>query len=102
MNPLLPMLLTLAALASSPAQASSTWRCDSRLVSVNDSSATVQSKCGTPVSQAAVGYVERIDDYGFMHELVVEEWVYGPRNGMYHYLRFEGNRLVRIDSKRGN
>jgi hypothetical protein len=32
----------------------------------------------------------------------IEEWTYGPRNGMYHFLRFEGNRLRDIDSKRGN
>lgn len=95
------LLMTLTLLGSASAQAASTWRCDSSLVSLNDSSAIVQSKCGAPVSQALVGYVERRDDYGFTHELAVEEWIYGPRNGMYHYLRFEGNRLVRIDSKRG-
>ena len=98
----LQLVLALSLLASLPAQASSTWRCDGRLVSLNDSSAIVHSKCGAPVSQALVGYVERRDDYGFSHELAVEEWTYGPRNGMYHYLRFEGNRLTRIDSKRGN
>ncbi len=35
-------------------------------------------------------------------EVQIEEWAYGPRNGMYYYLRFEGNRLVKIESKRGN
>lgn len=96
------LLLALSLLGSLPAHASSTWRCDSSLVSLKDTSSEVQSKCGTPASQALVGYVERSDDYGFRHELAVEEWIYGPRNGMYHYLRFEGNRLVSIDSKRGN
>jgi hypothetical protein len=95
------LLLPLLLIGSLPAQASSTWRCDRNLVSLNDSTAIVQHKCGTPISQALVGYVERRDDYGFTHELAVEEWVYGPRNGMYHYLRFEGSRLTRIDSKRG-
>lgn len=98
----LHLVLTLCLLACLPVHASSTWRCDGRLVSLNDSSATVRSKCGAPVSEARVGYVERRDDWGFNHELAVDEWVYGPRNGMYHYLRFEGNRLTRIDSKRGN
>lgn len=102
MKTLLPILLALVSLSSPPAQASSTWRCGSALVSLMDSSAIVLSKCGPPISQALVGFVERRDDYGFSHELEVEEWVYGPRNGMYHYLRFEGNRLARIDSKRGN
>lgn len=97
----LQLLLALAVLGSLSAQAASTWRCDRSLVSLNDSSSTVQGKCGAPVSQSLVGYVERRDDYGLSHELTVEEWIYGPRNGMYHYLRFEGSRLVRIDSKRG-
>jgi len=35
-------------------------------------------------------------------EFQVEEWTYGPNNGMYQYLRFEGNRLRQINSKRGN
>jgi hypothetical protein len=35
-------------------------------------------------------------------EFQVEEWTYGPSNGMYQYLRFEGNRLRQINSKRGN
>ena len=43
-----------------------------------------------------------LDDYGFYNEVPIEEWTYGPRNGMYHFLRFEGNRLRDIDSKRGN
>jgi hypothetical protein len=42
-----------------------------------------------------------LDEYGFYHEVAVEEWAYGPRNGMYQFLRFEGNRLNKIDSKRG-
>ncbi|MBP7188599.1 MAG: DUF2845 domain-containing protein, partial [Thiopseudomonas sp.] len=33
-------------------------------------------------------------------ELHIQEWVYGPNNGMYHYLRFEGNRLTSIESQR--
>jgi len=42
-----------------------------------------------------------VDEYGFRQEVRIEEWVYGPTNGMYHFLRFEGNRLRRIDSERG-
>ncbi|MCU1718796.1 DUF2845 domain-containing protein [Pseudomonas sp. 5P_3.1_Bac2] len=83
-------------------QASSTWRCGSALVSLNDTAGQVANKCGEPRSQELVGYREISDDYGFRHEVEVQEWSYGPNNGMYHYLRFEGNRLVKIDSKRGN
>ena len=48
-----------------------------------------------------MGYREVLDEYGFYNEVAVEEWAYGPRNGMYQFLRFEGNRLIKIESKRG-
>ena len=61
----------------------------------------VSSKCGEPISREFVGYREVLDEYGFYNEVAVEEWAYGPRNGMYQFLRFEGNRLIKIESKRG-
>jgi len=33
-------------------------------------------------------------------EFVLEEWTYGPNNGTFSILTFEGNRLVRIESQR--
>lgn len=97
------LCLACALLLSLPnlSQASSTWRCGRALVSLNDTAGQVASKCGEPRSQELVGYREVSDDYGFRHEVEVQEWSYGPNSGMYHYLRFEGNRLVKIDSKRG-
>jgi hypothetical protein len=35
-------------------------------------------------------------------ELVVEEWLYGPNNGMLSILTFEGNRLKRIETRRAH
>lgn len=100
-NSSLPLALCLLLLTVS-AQASSSLRCGSQLISLQDYSAEVLDKCGEPLSRDSLGYREILDDYGFRQEVKVEEWVYGPRNGMYHYLRFEGNRLVNIDSERGN
>lgn len=76
-------------------------RCENRLISTGDSTHEVLIKCGKPVSRDLLGYRERVDDWGFRHEVVVEEWIYGPRNGMHYFLRFEGSRLVDIDSRRG-
>lgn len=84
------------------ADASSTYRCGSALVSTSAPSAEVLSKCGEPVSRDFLGYREVVDSYGFRNEVNVEEWVYGPKNGMYHFLRFEGGRLTEIRSKRGS
>ncbi|XLY87349.1 DUF2845 domain-containing protein [Ectopseudomonas mendocina] len=92
------MLLCLPLLA----EASSTYRCGSALVSTSAPSAEVLNKCGEPASRDFLGYKEVVDSYGFRNEVSVEEWVYGPRSGMYHFLRFEGGRLTEIRSKRGS
>jgi hypothetical protein len=78
-----------------------TLRCGSQLISVNDRMFEVQQKCGQPVSQDIIGYKETVNHYRQVDQVQVQEWIYGPNNGMYQYLRFEGGRLVRIDSKRG-
>lgn len=75
----------------------STFRCGSQLVSLGDRSFQVLKKCGEPVARETVGYT--VGEYNH-RELHIQEWVYGPNNGMYHYLRFEGNRLTSIESQR--
>lgn len=85
------LLLTFEAHAS-------TFRCESKLVSLGDRAVEVQRKCGEPASRSFIGYLETSSG---RQELQAEEWVYGPANGMYYYLRFVGGRLNQIDSKRG-
>lgn len=93
-------LLLLFGLASLSVQAGSTLRCGSSLVSLGDSEYQVLVKCGEPAEQSALGYREVVNRYGHIHDVRIEEWTYGPRNGMYHYLRFEGGELVKITSSR--
>ncbi|MCY1269022.1 hypothetical protein D9M68_56250 [compost metagenome] len=87
------------ALSVSQAWAADTLRCGSQLISVGDRSSEVVQKCGEPVSRDLLGYKRSADR---REEFQVEEWTYGPNGGMYQYLRFEGNRLKQISSKRGN
>ena len=98
--------LTLAAMAGSvvgSAHASSTLRCGSQVVSTGDRAFEVQQKCGEPVSQEVLGTQETFNsNYRRSEAVRIEEWIYGPDNGMYQYLRFEGGRLVGIESKRRN
>lgn len=82
------------------ALAGSTLRCGSNLISLGESRHQVRIKCGQPIDQSALGYREVVNAYGHVNEVPVEEWVYGPRNGMYHYLRFEAGNLVKITSSR--
>jgi hypothetical protein len=83
------------------AEAGSTLRCGSKLISLDDLADEVEAKCGTPAQRDFLGYREVLDYYGFSREVEVEEWTYGPKNGMYYFLRLEGNRVTKIESKRG-
>lgn len=72
-------------------------RCGSALVSVGDRAFEVQQKCGDPDHRNDVGYT--LGSYD-RREFKVEEWVYGPRNGVTYILTFEANKLKRIEFKR--
>lgn len=85
----------------STTEAASTLRCGTRLISLDDAASEVEDKCGNPVQRDFLGYKEVLDIYGFVHEVEIEEWTYGPKNGMYYFLRLEGNRVTKIESKRG-
>jgi hypothetical protein len=95
------LLTALCLLLACTAHAGSTLRCGSKLISLDDTAEEVESKCGNPLRRDFLGYREVVDHYGFITELAVEEWTYGPKHGMYFFLRLEGNRLVKIESKRG-
>lgn len=98
MRPRLRLVLCtlLAALVSAPLLAD-TLRCGSQLVSLGDRAFEVERKCGAPLHRDPIGYT--LGSYD-RREYRVEEWVYGPSNGMLSILRFEGNRLVAIERRR--
>lgn len=85
---------------ATPSYASSTFRCNSKLVSLQAETFEVRNKCGAPAEEAHLGYKQVTNEYGHTHELHIEEWTYGPNGGMYHFLRFEGGYLVKISSSR--
>lgn len=87
------LILCLTATAAN----ASTLRCGSQLIGVGDRMFEVQRKCGEPVARDVLGYT--LGPYE-RREAVIEEWVYGPNNGAYHYLRFEANRLTSISTER--
>jgi hypothetical protein len=91
--------LSLSLLLLATAAQASTLRCEKGIVSSGDRTTEVTSKCGEPVARDMLGYT--LDANG-NNEFLVEEWLYGPRNGMNYYLRFEGGRLKSVESKRGS
>ncbi|WP_084312740.1 DUF2845 domain-containing protein [Pseudomonas jinjuensis] len=94
------LLLPLLLLAGLDLQAAS-LRCNSKLISTGDSTSDVLARCGEPVDRSSLGYKEVVGDWGMRNEVLVEEWIYGPWNGMVYFVRFEGNRLTTIQSRRG-
>ena len=100
MNRFLTSLTLILLLTNQPASASTTLRCGNGLVSTGSTTEEVVHKCGEPVSRAQLGSILKSGNYGERYELLVEEWSYAPRNGLYQFLRFEGGRLVKVDSKR--
>ncbi|MBB3104252.1 DUF2845 domain-containing protein [Azomonas macrocytogenes] len=97
-SPYLAISLLLSGSVTTLVVQADTFRCGSQLVSTGDRAFEVEQKCGPPAHRELVGYtLGRYERY----ETVVEEWVYGPANGMLGILRFEGNRLVNIETRRG-
>ncbi|WP_299830178.1 DUF2845 domain-containing protein [Pseudomonas sp.] len=99
MTALLPLVLVGGLAGVSHQAQADTLRCGSQLISAGDREFEVQQKCGEPAARNMVGYLRSPDR---REEVAIEEWIYGPSNGMYQYLRFEGGRLTQISSKRGN
>jgi len=89
------LLLALTG-ASSLAQAE-TLRCGSQLVSLGDRRFEILQKCGEPAFRDLVGYSLGPNE---RREYQIEEWVYGPDNGMLSILTFEGTRLRAIERRR--
>lgn len=80
-----------------------TWRCGTRLITLDDLMLQVREKCGEPISIELIGYTLRPPQRGgdgIEREFKIEQWIYGPEQGYYHVLRFEGGRLRNIDNVR--
>jgi hypothetical protein len=89
--------LLLALMGASFMALAETLRCGSQLVSLDDRRFEVLQKCGEPAFRDLVGYSLGPNE---RREYQIEEWVYGPDNGMLSILTFEGTRLRAIERRR--
>ncbi|MDR7025838.1 conserved exported hypothetical protein [Pseudomonas sp. 9AZ] len=89
--------LLLALMGASSLAQAETMRCGSQLVSLDDRRFEVLQKCGEPAFRDLVGYSLGPNE---RREYQIEEWVYGPDNGMLSILTFEGTRLRAIERRR--
>ncbi len=93
----LPRTLLLILLITPLLAQADTLRCGSQLVSLDDRRFEVLQKCGEPAFRDLVGYSLGPNE---RREYQIEEWVYGPDNGMLSILTFEGTRLRAIERRR--
>lgn len=88
----------LLAIAFSAQAEFKTMRCGTKIVSVGERVFEVERKCGMPHIRNFVGYT---GDARSQDNMPIEEWVYNQTTGTasaYNLLRFEGGRLVSIES----
>jgi hypothetical protein len=87
------LLLTVAL-----AGADGGMRCGNSFVKVGERAYLVQQDCGEPVSKQHIGFTI---DQKERRELLIEEWIYGPRDGGYFYIiTFVGGKVSQITSER--
>lgn len=73
-------------------------RCGNSFVKVGERAYLVQRDCGEPVSKQHIGFTI---DQKERRELLIEEWIYGPRDGGYFYIiTFVGGKVSQITSER--
>jgi hypothetical protein len=92
--------LLLAALILCAPEAHASMRCKSGIVSGGELIAEVLRKCGDPSSRQAIEPVVGANGKTPYKSATIEDWVYGPRNGLYQYLRFVDGKLANIRSSR--
>ena len=72
-------------------------RCGNNLVRTGDFKYEVLERCGEPNSMENVGYTLNVNGN---RELKIEHWIYGPWNGFYYVLVFEGGIIDKIISRK--
>lgn len=75
-------------------------RCGQDLVREGDLTAEVSRKCGEPTDKIVRPPAVRPDGNLREGAVTVEIWIYGPENGVYHYVRFINSEVVKIWTER--
>lgn len=91
-----PILVTV----SFHSVANASMRCPKGIVSGGETTFEVLHKCGEPDSKERIERVLGSDGLPVTNSATIENWVYGPKNGMYRFLKFIDGTLVKIESHR--
>lgn len=90
----------IIALVTASASQAATMRCDHGIIATGASIAEVLETCGEPDTRERTPQYIDPDGYPAEGSVNIEQWSYGPTNGMVRSLRFIDGRLVEIDSTR--
>ncbi|WPX27912.1 MULTISPECIES: DUF2845 domain-containing protein [unclassified Pseudomonas] len=93
-------MIGVALLLAASGSAQASMRCASGLIDEGDTVGVVVSTCGQPAHRQVSAPAVNADGVQAYKSLTVEDWVYGPTNGLYQYLRFIDGKLVSIRSDR--
>ncbi|MEL0169311.1 MAG: DUF2845 domain-containing protein [Pseudomonadaceae bacterium] len=91
------LISTLMTVSTSQA---ATMRCDHGIIETGASIEDVLEQCGEPDTRERTPQYIDPDGYPAEGSVNIEQWSYGPTNGMVRSLRFIDGRLVEIDSAR--
>lgn len=94
----LMLAYAITVLASVSARAS--LHCGTQLIDEGDLMVEVLRKYGEPAQREVIPAATTSGTDKRFNAVNVENWVYGPGNGMYQYLRFIDGKLVQIRSDR--
>ena len=87
-------------LASNHSAAHASMRCPNGIISGGETTFEVLHKCGEPDSKEKINPTLGSDGKALNKSATIENWVYGPSNGMYRFLKFIDGTLVKIESHR--
>ncbi len=93
-------VLATITLASYPSAAHASMRCPNGIISGGETTFEVLHKCGEPDSKEKINPTLGSDGKALNKSATIENWVYGPSNGMYRFLKFIDGTLVKIESHR--
>ena len=94
------VILPVLAIASYHSVANASMRCPKGIISGGETTFEVLHKCGEPDSKERIDPVLEADGKTVSKSATIENWVYGPQNGMYRFLKFIDGSLVKIESHR--
>ena len=93
-------ILATLVLVIYPVAAQASMRCTNGIISGGETTFEVLHKCGEPDSKEKISPALGNDGKTMNESVTVENWVYGPSNGMYRMLKFIDGTLVKIESRR--